>query len=89
MIYVYRCPKCKTLYELTRLVADRDNPAPCPQCEQEGDRLLTGPSQAYVTGAGSKFPCWVRNLPGEPFYCKNKRQFREACKKHDCYPAYL
>ena len=31
--YEYRCPKCKTKFELLRRIAARDDEATCPKCK--------------------------------------------------------
>lgn len=40
-IYQYYCNKCEKEFELKRLMADIDKPAPCPKCKQKGTRLVT------------------------------------------------
>jgi putative FmdB family regulatory protein len=40
-IYQYYCEKCEKEFELKRLMADIDKPAPCPKCKKEGTRLVT------------------------------------------------
>lgn len=40
-IYQYYCNKCEKEFELKRLMADIDKPAPCPRCKQKGTRLVT------------------------------------------------
>jgi putative FmdB family regulatory protein len=40
-IYQYYCEKCENEYELKRLMAEIDKPAPCPKCKKEGTRLVT------------------------------------------------
>jgi putative FmdB family regulatory protein len=30
--YEYLCPKCTTKFDLMRAIADRDQPATCPEC---------------------------------------------------------
>ena len=33
MIYVYKCPRCEAVKELTRKVVDRDKPVKCTNCK--------------------------------------------------------
>jgi putative FmdB family regulatory protein len=40
-IYQYYCEKCEKEFELKRLMADIDKPAPCPKCKKEGTKLVT------------------------------------------------
>ena len=40
-IYQYYCKKCEKEFELKRLMAEIDKPAPCPKCKKEGTRLVT------------------------------------------------
>jgi len=40
-IYQYYCEKCEKEFELKRLMAEIDKPAPCPKCKREGTRLVT------------------------------------------------
>ncbi len=40
-IYQYYCEKCEKEFELKRLMAEIDKPAPCPKCKKEGTRLVT------------------------------------------------
>ena len=40
-IYQYYCNKCEKEFELKRLMAEIDKPAPCPKCKKDGTRLVT------------------------------------------------
>jgi len=40
-IYQYYCEKCESEFEIKRLMAEIDKPAPCPKCKREGTRLVT------------------------------------------------
>ena len=40
-IYQYYCEKCEKEFELKRLMAELDKPAPCPKCKKAGTRLVT------------------------------------------------
>jgi putative FmdB family regulatory protein len=40
-IYQYYCEKCEKEFELKRLMAEIDKPAPCPKCKKAGTRLVT------------------------------------------------
>ena len=40
-IYQYYCEKCEKEFEVKRLMAEIDKPAPCPKCKREGTRLVT------------------------------------------------
>jgi len=41
-IYEYRCPKCRMEFELMRPMSEMNEPASCPQCGAEGERLVSG-----------------------------------------------
>ncbi len=89
MIYQYRCPKCKRIYELPRAVAQRNAPYWCPHCNVRVQRMISGGSTHLNTGKGSRIPGMCNVLPGKKFYCRSKRHFREECKKHDVRPVGL
>jgi putative FmdB family regulatory protein len=40
-IYEYVCPGCKTEFELMRPMSQADNPAFCPKCKSQSERLLS------------------------------------------------
>ncbi len=39
--YEYRCSRCGHTFDLRRGIDQRDGPAPCPQCQGEGQRLIS------------------------------------------------
>ena len=41
MLYDYRCPECKGIWELSRPVEERDNPYVCSMCQKECSRLIS------------------------------------------------
>jgi len=40
-IYEYQCNSCEHIYESIRILARRDDPAPCPQCGADGKVKLS------------------------------------------------
>ena len=40
-VYEYYCENCKSEYEMIRPVSRMDEPGPCPNCGQPGQRLLS------------------------------------------------
>ena len=40
-IYEYHCEKCANTFESMRSMANRDGPAPCPKCGNEGKRQIS------------------------------------------------
>jgi putative FmdB family regulatory protein len=40
-IYEYLCPGCKMEFELMRPISQADNPAFCPKCKSQGEKLLS------------------------------------------------
>ena len=57
-IYEYRCLKCGAEFELKRSYSQFDEPAPCPECGSDSERL--------VSGFGSQVGYYVR-APKAPF----------------------
>ena len=53
-IYQYYCEKCAKEFEIKRLMADIDKPAPCPTCGKKGSRLVT--AFASTVGLRMKSP---------------------------------
>lgn len=51
-IYEYYCPVCKSKFEQLRRVSQANEKAPCPQCHQEAERVL------------STFACFCTNESG-------------------------
>ncbi len=47
-LYVFCCEKCRTTFEETRPVAERENPAKCPHCG--------GPAKLTITATRGVFP---------------------------------
>jgi putative FmdB family regulatory protein len=41
-VYEYQCPRCGTVYEETRAIADRDKPARCSKCGVAAERIMSG-----------------------------------------------
>ena len=39
--YEYWCPKCQKEFEVRRPIADIDKPASCPDCDTQGERLMS------------------------------------------------
>jgi putative FmdB family regulatory protein len=39
-IYEYHCSQCDHKFDLIRALSKRDDPAPCPDCGEPGDRQL-------------------------------------------------
>ena len=40
-VYEYRCNRCQQTYESIRPFSKRDDPAPCPECGESGERQLS------------------------------------------------
>jgi putative FmdB family regulatory protein len=40
-IYEYFCPQCRKAFEVMRPMSQADNPAFCPKCKSQGERLLS------------------------------------------------
>jgi putative FmdB family regulatory protein len=40
-IYEYFCPKCKAEFELMRPISKADEPASCPKCGSQGEKLVS------------------------------------------------
>ncbi|MDY6842990.1 MAG: zinc ribbon domain-containing protein [Thermodesulfobacteriota bacterium] len=41
-IYEYHCAKCNNEFELMRPVKEIDEPALCPHCGSEGEKIISG-----------------------------------------------
>ncbi len=41
-VYEYQCPKCGTVYEETRAIADRDKPVRCKKDGADAERIMSG-----------------------------------------------
>jgi len=48
--YTYRCGSCGS-FDLTRSIAERADPAPCPQCHRIGSRVFTTPNLSTLNPA--------------------------------------
>ena len=93
MIYEFWCEKCDLIFDEFRDVAECKNPASCPKCECQSNRIISGGQAALNPRSNNKkpsrIPGWCESLPGKPVYVKSKAHFRELCKPHDLYPAGL
>lgn len=38
-IYEYLCPQCRVVFEVTRPMSKSNQPAKCPKCNAQGERL--------------------------------------------------
>jgi putative FmdB family regulatory protein len=52
--YEYWCPKCQKEFEVKKAIADFDKPAFCPECNTEGERLIS--NFASKTGSTLQVP---------------------------------
>lgn len=68
-IYEYRCPKCGTDFELMRRISEMNEPASCPQCGAEAERL--------ISGFASKVGFYIR-APAKPVFRKPSKQGNDA-----------
>ena len=48
--YEYRCPKCKTKFELLRRIAARDDEAVCPNCKAKTPKRIEVQRVAMLRG---------------------------------------
>jgi len=55
--YEYWCPRCLKEFEVKKLIADFDKPAFCPECNTEGERLVS--NFASKTGSTLQVPSKV------------------------------
>ncbi len=46
-IYDYLCAECGE-FSLQRGIAERDRPAPCPDCDELGQRIVTAPNLSLM-----------------------------------------
>ena len=74
-VYEYRCPKCRTEFEVMRPMSEMDRPALCPKCGTEGERL--------VSGFASKVGFYVRAPAKPPFRADSADSDKEAESKED------
>lgn len=52
-VYEYCCPNCGMKFELLRPMSRANEAAPCPRCQEDGERVL------------SSFACMVKGPSGE------------------------
>lgn len=72
-VYEYQCPKCGIDFELMRRMSEMNEPALCPQCGMEGERL--------VSVFASKVGFYVR-APAKPAFRKPaKEKIRKRKRK--------
>ena len=58
-IYEYYCSECPKEFELMRPISKADDPAPCPTCSAEGQKLMSA--------AASKVDYYIRT-PSKPAF---------------------
>lgn len=49
-IYDYVCVSCGE-FSVSRAIAERDRPAPCPCCHEPGERMVTAPNLSLMNPA--------------------------------------
>jgi putative FmdB family regulatory protein len=77
-IYQYYCEKCEKEFELKRLMADIDKPAPCPKCKREGTRLVT----AFSSMVGLHLKTPAKTILREPAVNKTTKSRKTAHGKN-------
>jgi putative FmdB family regulatory protein len=78
-IYQYYCEKCEREFELKRLMAEIDKPAPCPKCKKAGTRLVT----AFSSMVGLHLKTPSKAIFRKPAVKKSsKSQKTDQGKKH-------
>jgi putative FmdB family regulatory protein len=51
-IYEYRCPKCGTEFERLLKHSERDNPQPCPKCDEKQTEKQISRTSFMLKGGG-------------------------------------
>lgn len=69
-VYEYYCENCQLEYELIRPVSKMDDPAPCANCHQNGQRQLSNFSFKSNTFSAPKLGPTTR----QPFRNRNRGQ---------------
>ncbi len=57
-IYEYYCEKCDKVFESLRAIKNADEPAPCPACGREADRIMPTEFSSMVLKGG-----WRQRAP--------------------------
>lgn len=57
-LYEYYCERCDRVFEALRFIRDSDEPAPCPECGREADRIMptTFASMSHRGGWAQRVP---------------------------------
>lgn len=69
-VYEFYCENCELEYELIRVVSKMEDPAPCPNCKQNGQRLLSNFSFKSKTFSAPKLGATTH----QPFRNRNRKQ---------------
>ena len=66
-IYSFQCEACETQFDRMMKMSEKDNPTPCPECEEMTSKRL-------VTGCNF-------NLPGDGWASKNGRVQKQMAER--------
>jgi putative FmdB family regulatory protein len=77
-IYQYYCEKCAKEFEIKRLMADIDKPAPCPTCGKKGSRLVTAFSSMVGLHLKTPTSMVMRNQPEKKAKAKKASKSKKA-----------
>ena len=68
-LYEYYCDDCDGVFELLRPTRDAAKPQPCPQCDNDGRRIMPREWAAYIYRQGS-----ARRLPDDGTFWHNDKK---------------
>src|SRR3990170_6361921 len=74
-VYEYYCERCDGIYEALRQMREASNPAPCPQCDRDGQRIMPTSFTAFTLREG-----YPRRLPDKGTYWHMGKEVKKKIK---------
>ncbi len=77
-VYEYLCTPCDGIFEVVRSMREADEPAPCPVCDTEGQRVMPSTFTAFVMRGG-----YPRRIPDKGTFWHLGQEVSYLPKKAD------
>lgn len=74
-LYEYYCDHCDGIFEALRPMREAADPVPCPECDQDGMRIMPTSFNAFTFREG-----YPRRLPDKGTYWHMEREVKQRVK---------
>ncbi len=81
-LYDYVCPDCEARFERERPMAEASQPAPCPVCGVDGQRVFTMPKLLFKADPRDVRPVWHNHDGYSHAHAPRRGRHRTADEDH-------